>query len=114
MKPLNDLKFPAPKFYTFWVQFARNGKAQTKCYKATNPGQAFAKCHREYPSAQLLKAWRQSEIGEPAITIYEPPSTVSLPVEPRAFEKQQDFRFVEELSFEQRNGPPLRRDDLAA
>jgi hypothetical protein len=84
-------------FLTFRVKYLRRDRIErVKCYHATNPGSAYDKCNREYPSAQLLDCWRQSEgNGEKAVTHYPPPSTIRLPAEPPPNEKQELFGFVD-------------------
>jgi hypothetical protein len=88
--------------FTFHVEYRRKDQIErVKCYFTTNPGSAYWKCHKEYPSAELVDCWRQSEgNGNRAVTHYPPPSTVRLPIEPPPNEKQSLFSFVDEaISF---------------
>jgi hypothetical protein len=90
------------RYLTYYIEFRRNGKAelQTKRYEAANPGHAFQKCHREFPGAQLIQGWRQSERnGEHAVTTYEAPSTVTIVPEPTVKWEQLLFGFANQLSF---------------
>ena len=87
--------------HTYYIKFRRNGKAesQTKRYQATNPGHAFQKCHREFPDAQLIQGWRQSERnGEHAVTYYEAPSTAAVVPGPRVKWEQMLFSFANQIS----------------
>lgn len=83
----------------FWVRFRRNGQAErTKRYWAFDAGQAFAKCHREFPSAEIIEAyWRSEYPGQKAITVYQAPSFARIAHEPRPKEKQELFGFINEL-----------------
>jgi hypothetical protein len=64
-----------------------------------NPGQAFAKCHQEFPNAGLIEGYRRGEYpGEKAITVYQAPSLVRIESEPRPREKQTEFGLLEEIS----------------
>jgi len=88
-------------YHTYYIKFRRNGKAesQTKRYQAANPGHAFWKCHREFPGAQIIQGWRQSDYkDEYAVTIYEPPPMIRIVAGPKAKEEQVPFGFVSEIS----------------
>ena len=53
----------------------------TKAFKATNPGDAFARCLEKFPEAKLIESWREGGYLDGwGITTYEPPpSTTAIP-----------------------------------
>jgi hypothetical protein len=92
-------------YHTYYIKFRRNGKAelQTKRYRASCPGHAFAKCCHEFPGVQLIRRWRQSERnGEYAITYYDAPSTVAVIPGPEITAKQTLFGFAHQISLKPR------------
>jgi hypothetical protein len=92
-------------YCTYCVRFCLNGKTkpQTKRYRAHTLGEAFQKCHREFPGARLIEGWRQGERnGERAITHYEAPSSVAVIPGPKNTAEQTAFRVADQLSFKPR------------
>jgi hypothetical protein len=88
-------------YHTYYIKFRRNGKpeSQTKRYQAANPGQAFQKCHREFPGAQLIQGWRRSDSkDEVVVATYESPSTVRVVAGSKAKAEQTFFGFLKEIS----------------
>jgi len=97
-------KIQMVQFHTYHIKFCQNGKAepQTKCYRATNSGQAFQKCRREFPDARLIQGWWQSERnGEYAITC-EAPSTIAVVPGPKITAEQTLFGFAHQISLKPR------------
>jgi hypothetical protein len=63
---------------TYNVKFQNANKVAVKSFKATNAGDAFARCLHEFPKAKLVEAFREGGYaGGYGITSYEPPSTAS-------------------------------------
>jgi hypothetical protein len=87
-------------FFTCYIEYRLNGVTRIKQYRARDPGEAFHKCHRRFPDAELLGGWRLSERnGERAITYYEAPSTISITATPEIVWEQTAFGFADQLSF---------------
>jgi hypothetical protein len=65
---------------TYSVKFQNGNKVAVKSFKASNPGDAFARCLDKFPQAQLLEAWREGAyLDGYGITTYAPPSTAASP-----------------------------------
>jgi hypothetical protein len=88
------------RYDTYYIKFRRNGKAeQIKSYQAANPGHAFQKCCGEFPGAQLIRGWRQSDRkDEVVVATCEPPSTVRVVAGSKAKAEQTFFGFLKEIS----------------
>jgi hypothetical protein len=91
--------------HTYHIKFRRIGKAesQIKRYQAANPGHAFQKCCREFPGAELIRGWWQSDRkDELVVATYEPPSTVRVVAGARVKWEQMLFSFANEISLKPR------------
>jgi len=90
-------------FLTYHVVFGLNGGTRDRPFRAIDPGHAYAKCIRQYPSARLIDCYWQSENPkEPAISHYPPPSVVAITPEPEIIAEQTTFGFADQLSFKQK------------
>src|SRR5262245_19104791 len=90
------------RYHTYYIKFRTNGKAeQIKSYQAANPGHAFQKCCREFPSAQLIRGWRQRDLKDEVVgATYEAPSTVRVVAGSKAKAEQTFFGFLKEISLD--------------
>jgi hypothetical protein len=106
-------QIPKKTFYPFWVDYSVSGHLRTRCYQASDPGNAQAKCLAEHPKATIIRSYRTSDNPkEPAICVYAAASAIKITAEPEPRVTQDEFGFTKSLSFSERNGPPLRHGEL--
>jgi hypothetical protein len=91
------------QFCSYHIEYRGRGKTESRVkeYRATNAGSAFAKAHKEFPDAELLGGWRQSEgergnKGEFAVTRYTAPSTAKVEPLPAVRAEELTFDFFED------------------
>jgi hypothetical protein len=74
----------------------RDEEPQFQSYRATSPGDAFARCLRDFPGAKLLEAFSEGGLREHYGCItYAPPSTVRSMAQPTPKEEETTFPFFD-------------------
>jgi hypothetical protein len=94
--------------HLYHVKFIRDGETEPQVvrYRVGSIESAFDKCLREFSEAKLIENWVKGSYKDGrAITVYAPPSTARIVVEPAPEEEQTLFGFLEEVSLN-----PKKRD----
>jgi hypothetical protein len=108
-------QIPKKTFHPFWVEYCTNGKLHTQLIMAVDPGNAQAKCLAQHPKATINRAYRTSNNPkEPAICVYPTASTAKIIAEFQPYVKQDEFGFIETLSFREREKGPASATRRAA
>lgn len=67
--------------HVYQIEYELDNKLEIKPYEAPNPGEAFAKCLKEHPSATLIKATRFGKIPAGPMSSYVEINYIPPPVQ---------------------------------
>jgi hypothetical protein len=99
--------------HSYHVRFIRDGETEPQVvrFRASSIASAFDRCLRKFPQAKLIEGRVEGSYKDGCgITIYAPPSTVTIVARTAAKEEQPVFGFFEKISLSQKE-TGLRCDD---